>query len=656
MQEPLEQNLLADSAFYSSLLESLPLNVYAKDVSGRFVYANVSYCQRIGLSLKKLVGMNDFDIHPKELAEKYRSDDNCIITSGKTENIEEQWQTHEGGGASGWVHVIKAPLYDHAQQNIVGTIGIFWDITRKKLGDIVVAEERNLLRTLIDNLPDYIYVKDQESKFLLGNEAVAQLMGVDDPGMLLGKADSDFYSVSQAKKFYTDEAEVITTGQPFINIEESVTSPAGDKRLLVTSKLPLKSVDGEIVGVIGIGHDVTEQRKKELETGRLEKQLQNAKRMETIGTLTAGIAHDFNNLLSVINGYTELMQLTTPQEDKNQENLRKVLSAGRSAAKLVGQLLTFSREQVAQARVIDINYEIENSRTRLKGMLGDICSVGFDLGEHIWPVRIDPAQLEQVVTNMVMNARDAMPDGGNLRIRTENFLVESSSVCKHPSLRPGEWVELVFQDSGIGMATDVQNHVFEPFFTTKPKQQGTGLGLATVFGIIKQNKGYVFVDSNLGVGSEFSVYLPKAEVVTAENADVAISSSVSDAVSTVKDEVILVVEDDPAVLSLARTILTNAGYTTYTADNGAEALLIIEQKRQEIAMIVTDVVMPGMSGKMLADEVVRRKLAMKVLFMSGHSSDVLGQYGVVSTTVHFIQKPFSGDELVSKVSSMLVGK
>lgn len=651
MQQATDKTMYPDPDIFLSLIDSLPLHVYAKDREGRFLLANRAYCRRIGVVLQALVGLNDFDVHPKELAEKYRHDDSRIMGNGEIETLEEPWQANETDEECGWVHTIKAPLRDIDSNTIIGTIGIFWDITEKKRGEIALAEERNLLRTLIDNLPDYIYVKDVESRFLVANVAVARLMGANGPEELLGRTDRDFYPSQQAEKFLTDENEVITSGQPVINLEESVTAASGENRWLLTTKVPLRNIDGEIAGVIGIGHDATEQREAEVERRRLESQLQHAQRMETIGTLTAGIAHDFNNLLSVINGYTELMRLSIPAESKNYEHLGRVLTAGRSAARLVAQLLAFSRQQVAQAKLIDVNNEILRVRTVLQRIVGEHISLQFELDEDLWPIRMDPAQLEQIMINIASNAGDAMANGGELLIRTGRVTVAADSPSKHPSLGPGEWVRLVMKDSGEGIKREAREHLFEPFFTTKPKPKGTGLGLATVFGIVKQNKGHIFADSVPGHGAEFTLYFLMHEKspenhrpVTAEGAEAPYSQG---------HEVILVVEDDQAIQSLTRTILTDNGYTVYTANNGAEALLALERKRDEIGLILTDIIMPGMNGKMIADEVARRKLGVKVVFMSGYTNDTISKYGILDSGIEFIHKPYSKDELLRKIRTVL---
>lgn len=650
MPNPVEMFRQTDPEIFTSLLESLPLHVFAKDRDGRFIYANGCYCRRIGRSVAQLVGLDDFDIHPRELAEKYRNDDQRIMKSGLVENIEEFWQKDDNTTGMSWIQVIKAPLRTHTSNEIVGTIGIFWDITNKKKDEIALAEERNLLRTLIDNLPDYIYVKDADSRFLVANVAVARLMGASRPEKLLGKRDRDFYPEEQAQLFRDDEKNVIVSGVPVIEKEECLTDHAGGRRWLRTTKVPLKNIQGETFGIIGIGHDVTRQREAEKEHKRLESQLQHAQKMETIGTLTAGIAHDFNNLLSVINGYTELIQLTTPSDSPQYENLGRVLTAGRNAAKLVGQLLAFSRKQVAQSRVININSQLQIFLPMFTRLLGEQITVNLTLEEHLWLVRMDPAQLEQVVANLATNARDAMQGNGELTFTTANVTVSSVSPAVYPNLGPGEWVMFAVRDTGEGISSEAKKHLFEPFFTTKTREQGTGLGLATVFGIIKQNKGHIFADNCMdSIGAQFQVFLPRVdepESLTEQEPHLVERDFRG-------SETILVVEDDGEVRNLVEDILTDHGYTVHSARNGAEAILAFEQRGKEYSLILTDVIMPGINGRMLADEIERRKLNKKILFMSGYSGEVISKYGILQPGVEFIQKPFSTSELVRKVRTIL---
>ncbi len=648
MQNPGKVVPLQESETFLALINSLPLKIFVKDSDGKFIHANESYCTSLGLKLEEIIGHDDYDIHPQDLAEKYRKDDCRIMAGGKTESIEEKWQTLEGD--EHWVQVVKAPLRG-ADQQILGTIGVFFDITERKVSELKRAEERNLLRTLIDNLPDWIYVKDTESRFMVANEPVAKLLGLDNSDILLGKTDHDFFDKIEADKFRADEKQVISSGKAIINVEEPLTDSAGNVRYVKTTKVPLKSLNHEIIGIIGIGHDITEERAAGLAKSRLEQQLYQAQKMETIGTLTAGIAHDFNNLLSVINGYAELMSLTSQDNPKNQEIVAKILTAGRSAAKLVSQLLAFSRKQAAQSMVIDINHELNALSETIRGKVGEKIHVEMRLATELWAVRIDPAQFEQVVFNLVTNAREAMAEGGHLIIETANVAADESGHGRFQEIQPGEWVQLVVTDTGSGIMEEAKNHIFEPFFTTKSKQQGRGLGLATVFGIVKQNKGYVYATNHPGGGAEFTIYLPK----TNDPISTTSSPSFDDSMESLNGvETILLVEDDPEVRSLTRTILMDYGYTVYSAGNGAEALFLVEQNGKDINLVLTDVVMPGMNGNILVREILRKWPEMKVIYMSGYTDNALSDHdGLLEDNIDFLQKPFTKLELVRLVRGVI---
>lgn len=649
MQNPGKVVQLQESEIYPSLINSLPLKIYAKDSDGKFIYANESYCQSLGLKLEEIIGRDDYDIHPKDLADKYRKDDFRIMSNGITESIDEKWQTLDSDER--WMRVVKAPLVG-SDKRVVGTVGVFWDITARKLNELKLAEERTLLRTLIDNLPDYVYVKDTESRFLVANEAVAKLMGLDSPDGLLGKTDHEFFAAVEADKFRADDKKVIDSGDSVIDVDEPVTDSEGNERYVKTTKVPLKNLADEIVGIVGISHDFTDERANELIKARLEQQLQHSQKMETIGMLTAGIAHDFNNLLSVINGYAELMSLSSQGDPKSSEIIGKIITAGRSAAKLISQLLAYSRRQVAHSMVIDINQELNGIAETLRRKAGDSVDVEMRLAPEIWAVRIDPAQLEQIMVNIVINAREAMVEGGRLVIETVNVTGdEFEGGAKPPGLSKGEWIQLRVSDTGPGIAEEAYDHIFEPFFTTKSQQQGTGLGLATVFGIVKQNKGNIYAQNVAGAGAEFTIYLPK----TNDPLSLPFAKNINNGSENLNgNEVILLVEDDPVVQSLAKTILKQYGYTVYAAGNGAEALLIVEENGKNIDMVLTDVIMPGMNGNVLMGEIARKLPGIKVLYMSGYRGDALSDNtGMLGEGVDFIQKPFSKLELARQVRAVI---
>jgi two-component system, cell cycle sensor histidine kinase and response regulator CckA len=646
---PLEgEGYQPDSSLLSSLIQSLPLNIYAKDKNGNFIFANTYYCRSVGKQLSEIIGKTDHEIHPGKLAEKYLADDRRIMATQQAESIEEKWQSL--GGEPGYIQVIKSPLYESAKNKIViGTIGVFWDITKRKKAEILLAEEKNLLRTVIDNLPDYIYVKDLQSKFVLANKAVANLMGAKHPDALLGTSDLDYYSEKDASKFRDDEMQIMTRGRAQTDIEEFFHTPMGAAEWCLTSKLPLKNLNGEIIGMVGIGHNITERKKNEEERKKLESQLLQSQKMETIGTLAAGIAHDFNNILNVINGYTELLMLKKDPESPEHATLEKIMHAGRSAAELVNQLMMFSRKSVTQPKVIDFNLLLTNTQHMLRRIIGEEIDIQQNLSPDLWPIKIDPAQMEQIVINLAANARDAMQSGGVLKMVTKNVSTKDSSLQLPPQLSTGEYICFIVSDNGSGIEKEYIDRIFEPFFTTKAKHKGTGLGLATVLGIIQQNKGTIDLKSDKGKGTTFRIFLPRST----EQKD---SAATMDRIHKPAGgtETLLVVEDRQDVRDLVADILRTQGYNVLDAPGGKEALEVIKKLgSKKIDLLVTDVVMPGMSGKELAKTLLLSQPETKILFMSGYTDDTISQYDIAHPGKAFIQKPFNSNELGNAVRELL---
>lgn len=637
-----------DSSLLNSLLHSLPLNVYAKDREGRFLFANKFFCESVGKTPEDILGKTDYEVHPGELAQKYLEDDRYIMETGGIQAIEEKWQTL--GGSEGYVRVVKAPLYSKAQKElIIGTIGIFWDITERKQAENALAEERNLLRVLIDNLPDYIYVKDKESRIILANKAQINILGRSVQQEVLGRTDFDFYDREEAKQYFEDEQRLLNTGRPVIDKEEAAVDGEGRERWTLTTKIPFHNTENTLVGLVGIGHDITRRKREEKERQHLEAQLQQARKMESVGTLTAGIAHDFNNLLSVINGYTELLQISTADDHPQQEIFDRILQAGRSAADLVGQLLAFSRKQIALPRIVNLNTGITNIQQMLRRIIGENIEIILNLRPDLWSVKIDPAQLEQIILNLATNARDAMPYGGTLTLATDQIILDDVSVRQHAELLPGRYVEFSVSDNGLGIPDDIQEHIFEPFYTTKDKHRGTGLGLATVFGIVKQNCGHIWLSSKEGEGSTFRIFFPQASDHESEDNEVEPQKDLAAS----SHESILVVEDEPSLQDLAKLILEGHGYSVTTAANGQEALMAAENRDTPFDLLLTDVIMPGMSGRILADQLSKSFPALKVLYMSGYTDDAIVHYGMLEPGIEFIHKPFSPNVLAGRIRSLL---
>ena len=390
-----------------------------------------------------------------------------------------------------------------------------------------------------------------------------------------------------------------------------------------------------------VARDITAHR-------TLEEQFRQAQKMEAVGRLAGGVAHDFNNLLMVMRGYTELMLGRLGANDPLRRNAEEIQKAADRATSLTQQLLAFSRKQVMQPRVFDLNAVVAETEKMLHRLIGEDIELATILGAELGRVKADPGQIEQVLLNLAVNARDAMPQGGQLVLETANVELTQAFARQHPGVTPGPHVLLAMSDTGTGMDEETQARIFEPFFTTKEKGKGTGLGLATVYGIVKQSGGYIWVHSEAGQGTTFEIYLPRVEeTVAADQEEQPASQSPSGS------ETVLLVEDEAPVRKLAREFLENGGYTVLEAEGPAQAIQLSDRHQGPIHLLVTDVVMPKMSGRELAERLASRRPETKVLYVSGYTDDAIVQHGVVGRGTSFLQKPFSLDALTRKVRAVL---
>jgi PAS domain S-box-containing protein len=399
--------------------------------------------------------------------------------------------------------------------------------------------------------------------------------------------------------------------------------------------------DGSPVGAQGIGRDITDRR-------ALEERLRQSQKMEAVGRLAGGVAHDFNNLLTVIQGYSELMLNDLRPSHPMHDELLEIKKAADRASSLTGQLLTFSRQQVLAPKVFDLNAVVSNMDNLLRRLLGENIEFLTRLHPALGRMKADIGQLEQVIMNLAVNARDAMPRGGRLVIETSNAALDSTFAVQHHGVVPGDYVMLCVSDTGLGMDRETQTRIFEPFFTTKEQGKGTGLGLATVYGIVKQAAGYIWVYSEPGRGTTFKLYFPLAEV----------GSEPAELVSTASAkyfgiETVLLVEDEDGVRALVRQVLQKQGYKVLQASSGAEALAISDQRTEPIHLLLTDVVLKQMSGRELSEILVARRPKMKVIFMSGYTDDAVVHHGVMSQSTAFLQKPFTTQALVKMLREVL---
>jgi signal transduction histidine kinase len=424
--------------------------------------------------------------------------------------------------------------------------------------------------------------------------------------------------------------------------ERSICTKSGEERLIEWRSSVLRDAEGKVAGTLSSGIDVTERR-------RLEARHQQAQKMEAVGQLAAGVAHDFNNLLTVIIGFTELVTADDAATGKHAVELAEILSAAQSATGLTKQLLAFSRQQVLHAAPLDVNGLIVHMTGLLRRLIGDHIEIEMALAPNLSLAFADRGQLEQVVMNLVVNARDAMPDGGRVAITTRDVDLDDASFQNEAAM-PGAYVMLAVTDTGTGMAAETHRRLFEPFFTTKETGRGTGLGLSTTYGIVKQSKGYIGVDTELGYGTTFNVYLPRAEKdVSAEAGD-----RTEIAAPTPRSaETVLLVEDEPGVRRLSKRILEDAGYQVLEADSGHAAERLFAMHAGSIDLLVTDIVMPRCGGLELFHRLQRSAPALRVLYMSGHTRPSSARNPEVDAGIPLVRKPFTAAELKRRVRDAL---
>jgi two-component system cell cycle sensor histidine kinase/response regulator CckA len=499
------------------------------------------------------------------------------------------------------------------------------------------------LNLQIERLPLAYLLTGPDLRYTRWNPAAERMFGYSE-AEALGCHPFDIIVPPQSRAQVGGFLDLLKAGE--MNAHGVCENVTQDGRAVICEwyNTPLMDEDGAFLGLISLAQDITERKD-------LEEQLRQAQKMEAFGQLAGGVAHDFNNLLTIILGYSEMTINTLLPDDQNRGRVEAIHNAGERAALLTQQLLAFSRKQVVKPQVVDLNAVVAGTQMMLGRLIGEDVTLTTVAAPGLERVKVDPGQVGQVLMNLVMNARDAMPRGGRITIETANVDLEESYVQSHAGVKAGRYVLLAVSDDGCGMTEEVQRHIFEPFFTTKDIGMGTGLGLATVFGIVKQSGGHVWAYSEAGVGTTFKVYLP----------------SVSEVISPVRtqadlapvppgSETILLVEDETAVREITGLTLKAMGYTLLEAANGEEAIRLCKQRSEPIHLLVSDVVMPGIGGRQLAERLTTLHPEMRVLFVSGYTDDAVVRHGVLQAEVAFLQKPYSMAALSHKVRAVLDGE
>jgi len=498
-----------------------------------------------------------------------------------------------------------------------------------------VLEQERLFRLITENAGDMIAVIDSKGSRIYSSPSYEKVLGYSSPE-LLGSALAEVHPEDRALvEEAANEARETGFGR---RIEYRVRHKDGTWRYLESTASAIHDDDSMVEKLVVVNRDITARR-------RLEEQFRQAQKMEAVGRLSGGIAHDFNNLLGVIIGYAELLEDRIAVEDR--EAVEEILKAGLRAASLTRQLLAFSRQQVLEPRVLDLNHVVSDTEKMLRRLVGEDVSFRTHLEAQLGAVKADPGQIEQILMNLVVNARDAMPEGGELLIETASVVMDEAFVRRYPyPVKTGSYIELAVTDSGVGMDLEIQTHIFEPFFTTKAKDAGTGLGLATVYGVVKQSGGYIEVLSELGKGTTFKLYFPRVdEKITPV-------SPLAPQVRLEGNETILLVEDEAALRGLAQQVLTSLGYHVLEAGSAAEALALAEEV-SKIDLLLTDIVMPEMNGRPLAQQLLSRSPQLQVIYMSGYTGQAVGNHGALQPEGFFLRKPFTREVLAGKIREVL---
>jgi len=509
-----------------------------------------------------------------------------------------------------------------------------------------LQESERLFHLIGENAADLIAVVDTKGNRLYSSPSYEKILGYSPEDLQNSTGLDQVHPDDRAKVVAaSDEAKRTGVGS---RLEYRIRHKSGAWRILESTASAVRTANGETEKLVIVNRDITERKQAEGELKEREHQLRQAHKMEAVGRLSGGIAHDFNNLLSVIIGYADELEDSRDDTEKLHKHAEQIKKAGERAASLTRQLLAFSRQQVLQPRILDLNSVVADLAKMLRRLIGENIELTLALDPAAGRVKADQSQIDQVIVNLVVNARDAMPEGGKLTIKTTDTELTDKQAAKMPYVQPGSYVQLTVTDTGTGMDAETISHIFEPFFTSKEKGQGTGLGLSTVYGIIKQSGGYIWVRSAPGTGTSFKILLPQvADAVTALSAQIQ-PASAGGARSTV-----LLVEDEDSLRDLISELLERHGYRVLATSNGAQALETAGHCQDQIHLLLTDIVLPGIGGPVLAKQLAASRPVMRILYMSGYSEFNSFGHGDLPPGARLLHKPFTKETLLRDVAEAL---
>jgi four helix bundle suffix protein len=643
--KPSEAALRESAEKYRVLFNSFPLGITISDPSGKIMESNARAAELLGIrkdehEARRIDGEQWRIIRPDGTpmpAEEYAGvvalKENRLV-----ENVE--LGVVKPDAEITWLNVTAAPLL---LENY-GVVITYNDITERKQAEEALKNREYLLNKVFDVLPIGLWFADEKGRLIRGNPAGVKIWGAEPTVPIEEYGVFKARHLPSGKEITPDDWALAHTIRNGVTIEAElleIDAFDGRKKIILNYTAPVLDDQGKIQGAIVVNHDITERE-------HLHAQLQQAQKMESVGRLAGGVAHDFNNMLAVILGYTEIAMDQVDPAQPLFAALQEIRKAAERSADLTRQLLAFARKQTIAPRVLDLNETVDGMLKMLRRLIGEDIDLVWKPGRNLGPVRVDPSQVHQLLANLCVNARDAIPGVGKVTIETDVAAFDEAWCATHTGVVPGEYVLLAFSDNGCGMDQETLGHLFEPFFTTKGVGKGTGLGLATVYGMVQQNNGFINVYSKPGQGTTFKVYLPRHATQTAPLSETAPGRSAERG-----DETILLVEDEPAILKMATMMLESLGYTVVGARTPGEAIRLAEAHAGGIHLLVTDVVMPERNGRDLAEHLLSLHANLKCLFMSGYTADVIALQGVLAAGVQFIQKPFSLKDLAAKVRQAL---